>query len=163
VGRPDNMGGNMTDIETRHLFDLDLLVDHTPANVGDTPHGRRVIAGISGGTFRGGRLRGTVAPGGADWVVHRADGVTEFDVRITLRTDDGALIYMAYRGYRHGPEDVLARLAKGEEVDPGTYYQRVVPFFETAAPRYDWLNRSVAVATGFRKPAGPSYRVHEVL
>lgn len=84
-------------------------------------------------------------------------------MRLTLQTDDGAAIYMFYRGYRHGPEDVLQRLANGEEVDPSGYYQRAAPFFETGDERYAWLTRTIAVASGWRRPDGPSYRVYEIL
>jgi hypothetical protein len=70
---------------------------------------------------------------------------------------------MTYRGVRHGPADVMARLAKGESVDPASYYFRTAPVFETAAPRYDWLNRIVSVATGRREASGPVYEVYEVL
>ena len=84
-------------------------------------------------------------------------------MRLLLRTHDGEHIYMSYRGVRHGPADVMARLAAGERVDPATYYFRMTPVFETAAQKYAWLNRIVAVSTGRREPAGPIYTVEEVL
>jgi len=80
-----------------------------------------------------------------------------------LRTEDGQLIGMTYRGFRHGPAAVIARLNRGEAVDPGEYYFRIAPFFETASERYGWLNRIVAVGLGHRLPEGPVYRVFEVL
>lgn len=150
-------------IETRPLFELTLQVPQI-VDIGDTPEGRRRIATVAGGVFQGERLRGTVvgAPGG-DWLLQRPDGVTVLDVRILLRTDDGEHIYMSYRGVRHGPADVMARLAAGEAVDPKAYYFRMTPVFETAARKYEWINRIVAVGTGRREPAGPIYSVHEVL
>ncbi|HYY61230.1 MAG TPA: DUF3237 family protein, partial [Burkholderiales bacterium] len=93
-----------------------------PQELGETPHGRRRIIAITGGSFRGERLAGRVLPGGADWQVLRADGVAELDARYTLETDDRVLIYVSNFGYRHGPADVLARLAAGEAVDPALYY-----------------------------------------
>jgi hypothetical protein len=93
----------------------------------------------------------------------RQDGVLMLDVRITLRTDDGALIYMSYRGMRHGPQWVLDRLAKGEKVDPSEYYFRTTPLFETASDKYSFLNRIVCVATGRREATGPIYDVFQVL
>jgi hypothetical protein len=84
-------------------------------------------------------------------------------VRITLETDDGQLIYMTYRGIRHGPAEVMARLAKGEAVDPASSYFRTTPAFETASQKYDWLNRIVSVASGRREKSGPVYEVYEVL
>lgn len=150
-------------IQTRHLFTLTADVPRI-VDMGATPAGQRRIAQVTGGTFKGERLRGTLhaAPGG-DWILVRPDGATILDVRITLETDDRQLIYMTYRGVRHGPADVMARLAKGEAVDPASYYFRTTPVFETASSRYDWLNRIVAVATGRREASGPVYEVFEVL
>src|SRR5688572_21296417 len=99
--------------------------------LGETPHGRRRIIGITGGRFAGERLSGRVLPGGADWQVIRADGVADLDARYTLETTDGALIYVRNRGYRHGPAEILDRLAAGESVDPSLYYMRTTPLFET--------------------------------
>lgn len=150
-------------IQTRPLFELRLDVPQI-VDLGETPAGRRRIATVTGGTFRGERLNGTVAaaPGG-DWLLQRPDGVTILDVRILLRTDDGESIYMAYRGVRHGPAEVMARLAAGEVVDPSTYYFRMAPVFETASKKYEWINKIVAVGTGRREPGGPIYTVEEVL
>jgi hypothetical protein len=130
--------------------------------VGPTPHGTRTIASIGGGTFEGERLRGTVVDGG-DWTLLRSDGVLELDLRVTLRTDDGALIRLASFGLRHGPPEVLAALARGETVDPASYYFRTTPHFETSAPRYLFLNRILAVASGDRRAGGPIYSIDELL
>ena len=80
----------------------------------------------------------------------RADGVALLDARYTLRTQDGALIYVQNRGVRRGPPDVLAAIARGEEVDPASYYMRTAPTFETADPRFSWLNDLIAVGSGMR-------------
>lgn len=150
-------------IQTRHLFTLTADVPRI-VDLGATPAGQRRIATVTGGAFKGDRLSGTIlaAPGG-DWLLVRPDGATVLDVRITLETDDRQLIYMTYRGIRHGPVEVMARLAQGEAVDPASYYFRTTPAFETAAPKYDWLNRIVSVATGRREKSGPVYEVYEVL
>lgn len=150
-------------IQTRPLFEIRLQVPQV-LDIGDTPLGRRRIAAVTGGEFHGERLRGTVvgAPAG-DWLLLRPDGVTVLDVRVLLRTDDGEHIYMSYRGVRHGPADVMARLAAGEMVDPADYYFRISPVFETAAKKYEWINRIVAVGVGRREPSGPVYAVEEVL
>jgi hypothetical protein len=92
-----------------------------------------------------------------------SEGVAHVDVRMALQTDDGEGIYMQYRGLRHGPPAVMARLERGEPVDPGEYYFRIVPFFETSSKKYAWLNRIVTVGVGHRLPDGPVYYVHEVL
>ncbi|AMO22657.1 DUF3237 domain-containing protein [Ramlibacter solisilvae] len=150
-------------IRTRPLFEMRLQVPQI-VDMGDTPLGRRRIATVTGGSFHGERLRGEVvgAPAG-DWLLQRKDGVTVLDVRLLLRTDDGEHIYMSYRGVRHGPADVMARLAAGEPVDPGSYYFRIVPVFETAATQYEWINKIVAVGTGRREPSGPVYAIEELL
>jgi hypothetical protein len=85
------------------------------------------------------------------------------DVRLTLITDDDAVILMSYRGIRTGPPEVLARLAGGERVDPSEYYFRIVPSFETGDERYAWLNSVIAIGTGDRVPEGPVYTIYEVL
>src|SRR6185369_9472354 len=131
--------------------------------IGAVPHGTRTIAAITGGTFDGPRLRGKVLPGGGDWILSRSDGVVELDLRITLETDDGASIYMTSFGLRHGPPDVIAALARGESVDPSTYYFRTAPRFETSAPQYAFLNRLIAIATGDRRPGGPIYTIYEIV
>jgi hypothetical protein len=130
--------------------------------LGETPQGRRRIIGITGGRFTGERLSGRILPGGADWQVIRADGVADLDARYTLETNDGALIYVRNHGYRHGPADVLQKLAKGEAVDSALYYMRTTPLFETGDARYAWLNRMICVATGARRPAAVELEVFEV-
>jgi hypothetical protein len=132
-------------------------------DLGDTPLGRRRIIGITGGTFSGPRLSGRILPGGADWQVIRTDGVAYLDARYTLETADGALIYVNNKGYRHGPKDVIERLARGEDVDPALYYMRATPWFETSAPAYAWLNRAICVCTGARRALGVELDVYEVL
>ena len=131
--------------------------------VGAVPHGTRVTAPIRDGRFEGPRLRGQVLPGGGDWPLLRGDGVLELDLRVTLETDDGALIHMTSFGLRHGPPEVIAALARGEAVDPSTYYFRTAPRFETGHPKYAFLNRPLAVASGDRRAEGPIYTVDEVL
>jgi hypothetical protein len=143
------------------LFQAEITLA-PPQELGDTPLGRRRIIGITGGRFSGERLSGRVLAGGADWQVIRADGVADLDARYTFETSDGALIYVRNRGYRHGPPEVLKKLASGEPVDPSQYYMRTTPRFETGDARYAWLNRIVCVATGARRPAAVELEVFEV-
>ena len=152
----------MSAIETEFLFQVTFDVGRI-TDLGNTPLGNRRIAEIAGGVFEGPRLRGRVLPGGGDWILLRPDGAMQLDVRVTLETDDEHLIYMSYRGIRHGPDEVIARLNAGEEVDPSEYYFRTAPFFETSSETYGWLNRIVCVSTGHRKPSGPVYSVFQVL
>lgn len=139
-----------------------LIALAPPRELGETPQGRRRIIEITGGTFSGARLQGRVLPGGADWQVIRSDGVACLDARYTLETTDGALIYVENRGYRHGPREVIERLARGDEVDPALYYMRTTPWFETSAARYAWLNRIVCVGTGARRAAAVELEFFEV-
>ena len=152
----------MAELRTAHLFTLTLTVAGMQP-VGATPFGTRRVGLVAGGSFAGPRLSGTVLPGGADWIMIRPDGVTTLDVRLVLQTADGAAIGMTYRGLRHGPAAVMARLDRGEAVDASEYYFRTAVAFETAAPAYAWLNSVIAVGTGHRPPSGPVYDVFEVL
>src|SRR5438067_12445575 len=88
-----------------------------PREFGTTPRGTRRYYPAIGGSFEGPPLRGEVLPDGGDWLLTRPDGVLEQDVRITLKTHDGAFIYVRYAGMRHGPSEVMARLARGEAVE----------------------------------------------
>ena len=131
--------------------------------LGDTPHGRRRVIPITGGSFRGEKLAGRVLPGGADWQMIRADGVAELDARYTLETDDRALIYVRNFGYRHGPAEVMQRLAVGEPVDPSLYYFRGAATIETSAAELEWMTRSLFIITGERYPSEVVIRFWRVL
>jgi hypothetical protein len=152
----------MPEIRTAHLFTLTLSVG-APQPIGAGPAGNRRVVTVTGGRFEGERLRGAVLEGGSDWIIARPDGTVALDVRMVLQTDDGALIGLTYRGLRHGPAEVMDRVNRGEPVDPSTYYFRTAMMFETAAPKYEWLNRIIALGTGHRTAEGPVYEVFEVL
>jgi hypothetical protein len=152
-----------TTLNSAHLFTIRLAVGAMD-DMGVTPYGHRRIFTVAGGTFEGDELKGTVLPTPAgDWITVRSDGVWELDVRLTLKTHDGHLIYMSYRGLRHGPQWVLDRLAKGEKVDPSEYYFRTAPRFETASEKYSFLNRIISVGVGRREAARPIYEVFQIL
>ncbi len=152
----------MAEIRTRHIFRMQLAAG-VPQSVGVTAAGERRPVPVTGGTFEGERLRGTVLEGGSDWITVRPDGTFVLDVRLVLQTEDGARIAMTYRGLRHGPADILEKVGRGETVPPDSYYFRSAIVFETGDPRYEWLTRIVAVGTGFRVPTGPGYDVFEIL
>jgi hypothetical protein len=152
----------MAEIRTTHLMTLTLSVAGMQP-IGATPNGNRRVGLVAGGKFQGPKLKGIVLPGGADWVIGRPDGSTTLDLRIVLETDDGAAVGMTYRGMRHGPDAVMERVNSGVFVDPSEYYFRTTVAFETAAPKYDWLNRIIAIGTGSRPPGGPVYEIFEVL
>ena len=133
-------------LNSRPLMVLRLATSATQ-DIGATPQGMLTIFPVVGGTFAGERLRGSVRAGGGDWVTARADGVLTLDLRVTLETDDGALIHMTFTGVR----------------DDATRYFRTVPRFETAAPEYAYLNRLLAVGVGEIRPDGPIHVIEEIL
>jgi hypothetical protein len=135
-------------MNTRPLMTLRLATAPVET-IGATPQGQRRIWPVSGGMFEGERLRGKVLAGGADWTTLRGDGLLELDLRITLETDDGALVHMTFFGMR---DDVAGR-----------GYFRTLPRFETAAPRYAFLNRVIAVGNGRIQDGAPVHEIEEVL
>ena len=158
----DGLPDALREVRTRPLFVMRL--DVRPLQiVGATPGAYRRVGVVPSGVFEGERLSGKVLDGGADWQNVRSDGSVTLDVRLVLKTADDALISMNYRGIRHGAPDVMARVEKGEAVDPGDYYFRIAPLFETAATQYAWLNNVVAIGIGHRRADAPVYSVFEVL
>jgi hypothetical protein len=132
-------------------------------DLGPAPFGHRRVVNILGGPVTGARLSGRVLRGGADWQIVAADGSIDLHARYTIESDAGALVQVDSKGIRHGPPDVLARLAKGEDVDPSLYYFRTVMRFETAHPAMDWLNRILGLARGTREKNAVRLDVYEVL
>ena len=112
--------------------------------------GQRRIIPIVGGTVHGPRLSGRILNVGADWQTIFADGTAELDTRYAMETDDGATIEIVNYGFRHGPEEVIAAVARGEDVDPASYYMRTQARLETGDPRYDWVNRTLFIGVGAR-------------
>ena len=156
--------GRDTAMGSRPLMTVKIAVaPNASQKLGAVPHGTRSIVPVTGGDFEGPQLRGKILPGGDDWLLLRADGVLELDLRITLETDDHALIYMTFQGLRHGPPDVIAALGRGEIVDPARYYFRTVPRFETSAEQYAFLNRILSVGVGESRPDGAVHRIEEIL
>jgi hypothetical protein len=144
------------------ILDARVTVD-PPLDLGDVGKGGRRIVAITGGEFSGPNLRGAVLPGGADWQILRSDGVAELEARYTLRTDDGALIYVRNHALRHGPAEVMAVLAAGGPVAPDSYYFRGATFFETSEPRYAWIAKHIIVCTGTREQARVNLKFYKVL
>ena len=133
-------------INSRPLMVLRLATSATE-EIGSTPQGTLTIFPVTGGSFEGERLRGKVLAGGGDWVTADVNGTFTLDLRVTLETDDGALIHMTFTGVR----------------DDANHYFRTVPRFETAVPKYAFLNRLVAVGIGEIRPEGPVHLIEEIL
>jgi hypothetical protein len=143
------------------IFTIDADLDAI-MSLGRTPVGERRIVGIRGGTVHGPKFNGRVLPGGADWQIIRADGAAEIQARYTIESDAGARVLVDSVGLRHGPPQVIDRLARGDNVDPGLYYFRTVMRFATGDPSTDWLNRIIAVSRGQRLARAVRLEVYEV-
>jgi hypothetical protein len=129
---------------------------------GRTPYGDRRVIDITGGRVEGRKLNGRILPG-ADWQIVLPDGTADLTARYGIETDAGARILVRSDGLRHGSPDVLAALARGEDIAPDRYYFRTVMRFEAADPAVDWLNRIIAVAHGARERNAVRLEVFEVL
>lgn len=146
----------------RHVFRIDASLG-TPIDLGHAADGQHRIVPIAGGSFTGPQLSGTVLPGGsADWQTIWDDGSSHGDIRITLQTDTGAMLSLQARGVRHGPREVLARLAQGEAVPASEYIFRTATQIQTTTPELQWLNTGIFIAAGGRAPAGVAYDVYIV-
>ena len=145
----------------KSIFTIDAELE-AMLNFGSTPYGERRIIGISGGTVQGPKLNGRILPGGADWQIIRSDGAADIQARYTIEADSGAHILVNSLGLRHGPPEVLERLARGDKVDPALYYFRTVMRFETGDAGLGWLNRILALARGERRARSVRLEVYEV-
>ena len=135
----------------------------SPVDLGDVAQGRRRIVALTGGTFTGPDLEGTLVPGAsADWQIVRPDGTALGDIRYTLQTSGGDVLYVQSRSVRHGSAEVLDRLGRGEDVDPSEYTFRTSTQIETAAAALDWLNKGVFISVGGRQPGGVVYETYLV-
>jgi hypothetical protein len=156
---------DVPDLRTELLFDI--VVNLAPKqNFGNGPRGLRIYFGSAGGTFRGPQLRGEVLPGGGDWALFTPEGTMALDVRLSLKTDDDALIHMTYGGRWAVPEALREAMRDEHQrygVDPSRYYFRTTPLFETGSLRYAWLNEVVCIGSGYLVQGGVAYRVSRVL
>jgi hypothetical protein len=144
-----------------HVADVRATVG-APIVVGQVPQGLRRVIPIVGGTVSGPRLSGRIIAAGADFQIIRGDGVAEVHARYVIETDAGELVYVENTGLRHGPPEAIARLNRGEAVDPALIYFRTVPRFETASPRLAWLARNLFLCSGVRHPDAVQLRYFEV-
>ncbi len=144
-----------------HIADF-LVEVGQPIAIGETGQGLRRVVPITGGTIEGPRLRGTILDAGADSQIIAKDGFTRLEARYVLKLDDGALVYVENTGVRFGSPEVMARITRGEPVDPAQVYFRSTPRFETAAPAWRWLTRPLFIASGARHPDRVALSVFEV-
>lgn len=145
----------------RHSFTLRVDLD-APIELGPGRAGQRRIIPIVGGKALGPDISGDVLNVGADWQTIHADGAAHLDTRYALRTNDGAVIEIVNVGTRHGPSEVIAKLAAGEDVDPSRYYMRTSARLETGAAQYAWVNHKLFVCAGIRRAQAVEIAYFEV-
>jgi Protein of unknown function (DUF3237) len=156
------MSAPLPDPSLTRVYRLEATVGE-PLDLGDIAQGHRRIVPLTRGTFTGPELNGKLVPGvSADWQIGLPDGTALGDIRYTLQTDDGELLYVQSRGVRHGSADVLARLARGQDVDASEYTFRTSTKIETAARALDWMNKGVFISVGGRRPGGVIYETYLV-
>ena len=149
--------------ELEFLFEVTATLEQ-PQELGKTKYGIRRIINITGGTVAGPKINGVVLRGGADWQTVREDGTADLVAKYSLKTDDGVIIFVENTGIRTAPKEVLARLAKGEDVPPSEYYMRTTAKMEVeAGSKYDWLNKSVIISTGMRRANSVVIHFYKVL
>jgi Protein of unknown function (DUF3237) len=134
-----------------------------PLDFGDIAQGHRRIVPLTGGTFSGPEINGKLLPGAsADWQIVLPNGTALGDIRYTLRTDRGDLLYVQSRSVRHGSAEALARLAHGEDVDASEYSFRTSTQIETASPDLDWFNKGIFISVAGRQAGGVIYETYLV-
>jgi len=146
---------------TEFLCDIEAELSF-PEVIGPIAEGMRATFYIQGGTFEGPNLKGTIKPVGADWFVIRNDQVGQLDVRATLETDDGELIYVYYQGLVDFPEETKKELAQGNLPVGGEFKILTNPVFRTASQKYAWLNGTFAVGVGSSGENKVSYSIYRI-
>jgi len=145
----------------RHFADLAVEVG-APQEVGRTARGLRRVIPITGGRALGEGWTARVLPGGADFQLIVSEGLAELDARYVLETDAGDMVYVQNYALRSGPPELMARLVRGEPVDPAQIYFRCQPRFETASPALAWICGRLFVGTGERHPREVVMRFFEI-
>jgi hypothetical protein len=156
------MSGRLPDPRLTQVYRLEATLGQ-PLDLGDIAQGHRRIVPLTGGTFRGPEITGTLLPGAsADWQIILPDGTALGDIRYVLQTEGGDLLYVQSRSIRHGSAAVLARLGRGEDVDAAEYTFRTSTQIETAAPDLDWMNKGIFISVAGRQAAGVIYETYLV-
>jgi hypothetical protein len=156
------MNAPLPDPSLKRVYRLEATLGD-PLDLGDLAQGRRRIVPLTGGTFTGPELNGTLLPGAsADWQTILPDGTTLGDIRYTLQTVGGDLLYVQSRGVRHASPEVLARLGRGEDVDASKYTFRTSTQIETAAADLNWLNKGIFISVAGRQAGAVTYETYLV-
>lgn len=155
-------GVQLPDPQISAVYRLEATLGE-PVELGDTAAGHQRIVPLTGGTFTGPEISGRLIAGAsADWQTVLPDGTVLGDIRYVLQTDSGDILYVQSHGIRHGSSEVLARLARGEDVDASEYTFRTSTRIATASVELDWLNKGVFISVGGRQTAGVIYETHLV-
>jgi hypothetical protein len=126
-----------------------------------SPTGERLCWEVRTATLRGPRIEAELAMPGTDWMRVGSDGIRRPDLRVQMLTDDGETILLSYDiGVIRSNEAFLTALAQGTPTTFAEVYMRMVPRFEVATGRYDWLRESVFIARG--RVAGPRAIEYEI-
>lgn len=141
----------LTEPSLKFFADASVVVAK-PQVVGHGPRGLRRVIPILSGEFKGDGWHARVLAGGADFQLIVSETLTELDARYTLELDGGDLVYVQNRALRSGPPELMAKIARGETVDPSAIYFRCSPSFETASTSLKWINERMFVGTGARFP-----------
>ncbi|WP_456460515.1 DUF3237 domain-containing protein [Reichenbachiella sp.] len=149
-------------MKLKPLFEFDSDISDRQ-ELGDTPFGKRIIYVVGGGRFWGERVNGQALPGGGDWVITNENGLAKLDVRKTLKTDDGALIYITYTGLYQFKKELSEKIEAGQGYEFGETLFKVQMQFETGDERYAWLNTTLAVAEGKETGTKVQYRAFEIV
>ena len=153
---------NFTPPTLQFFADLSVQVDR-PQEVGATVHGQRRVIPILGGEVQGQGWSARVLPGGADFQLILNPRMAELDARYVIETDGGDLIFVQNRAVRTAAPEVMARLIRGEPVDPAEVYFRCSPSFETASPSLAWISERLFVGPGARQSDRVVMRFFEVM
>jgi hypothetical protein len=153
---------NLPTPELKFFADLSVQVDK-PQEVGATVHGQRRVIPILGGEVHGNGWTARVLRGGADFQMIVNQSLAELDARYVLETDAGDLIFVQNRAVRTASPEVMARLIRGEKVDPQLVYFRCTPQFETASKSLSWISEKLFIGTGARHPDKVVMRFFEVM
>ena len=133
--------GPSTDIKTEYLMTLTAQLD-----AGQVINNNLFIYNVPSGTVEGPKIKGKLLPPAADWLAVMPSGVYRLDVRLTILTDDNQYIYVTYNGIIKPDPAAGKKFEEGKEViKAGEQYFITAPTFQTASPKYAWLNEIQAV------------------
>lgn len=152
---PRALVAQSTDISTEYLMTL-----HAPLDAPLTIDESLIIYNVlDGGWVKGPKIEGKLRAPGGDWLQLLSDGTLRIDVRLTIETDDGALIYLSYNGVARRTGESMAKRARGEIVGPDDMYFITAPTMRTSSERYDWLNHVQCIGKMVQSKSGEGAHV----